>query len=361
MRCVLVGVDGSPAAAEALGWAARLATGVGAELVVATAWEPDQAEVSPTFHEELRAEALATLEDEWCEPARAAGATPRAIVVNGPVEALLDTADDEHAELIVVGTVAGAGPEGTPEAEDGALGGPRAPGAPPALPIQPGSPGAPPALPIQPPGSPGAPSSADPTAARAGEHAQPLLRTPGPPDDEGLASTTFGSTSHLLAHHTTRPLAIVPTSNTTRAVGMIVVGVDGSPGSAAALAWCTDLAPTLGASVVAVMALDSAEGLNAEGTQVARRQAAEVSMATWTAALRATDVSVESVIVEHDRPVEALLATAADSDADLLVVGTRGLGGFSEVRLGGTALHLVHHRGLPVVLVPSTEDVPAPP
>jgi nucleotide-binding universal stress UspA family protein len=101
---LVVGLDGSPASAAALAWAARLAERVGAEVVVAHAFEPDQAEVSPAEYAELREAARLRLADDWSDPLRGTGIPHRAVQVTGAPEALLDAADAEGAALLVVGT-----------------------------------------------------------------------------------------------------------------------------------------------------------------------------------------------------------------------------------------------------------------
>ena len=69
------------------------------------------------------------------------------------------------------------------------------------------------------------------------------------------------------------------------------------------------------------------------------------------------DVPVESV-VGRGGPAEALLAAAAD--AALLVVGSRGRGGFARLLLGSTSTQCATHASVPTVVVPSdTEPVAA--
>jgi nucleotide-binding universal stress UspA family protein len=59
-------------------------------------------------------------------------------------------------------------------------------------------------------------------------------------------------------------------------------------------------------------------------------------------------VKVETAVVEG-RPARVLVEMSAD--ADLLVVGSRGLGGFSELLLGSVSQQCVHHAHCPVTVV----------
>jgi nucleotide-binding universal stress UspA family protein len=56
---------------------------------------------------------------------------------------------------------------------------------------------------------------------------------------------------------------------------------------------------------------------------------------------------------DHGLPAEELLEAAADTDADMIVVGARGTGGFKKLLLGSVSSHLAHHAHCPVVIVPS--------
>ena len=62
----------------------------------------------------------------------------------------------------------------------------------------------------------------------------------------------------------------------------------------------------------------------------------------------APGIDIRTVIVE-DNPAQALLDAA--KDADLLVVGSRGHGGFTEALLGSVGQHCVHHADCPVVVI----------
>jgi nucleotide-binding universal stress UspA family protein len=152
----------------------------------------------------------------------------------------------------------------------------------------------------------------------------------------------IGSVAHHLVHHTTLPLATIPASARPSTPHRILVGVDGSPGSAEAVAWCRDVAPQLEAEVVAVHAQPSGSP-----SQSAREDCDE-----WVRSLLDARIPTRSIVIEND-PVAALTDVGVRERADLIVVGTRGTGGFSGLRLGSTALKTLHHSGLPVALIPT--------
>jgi nucleotide-binding universal stress UspA family protein len=163
----------------------------------------------------------------------------------------------------------------------------------------------------------------------------------------------LGSVAHHLVHHTTLPIAAIPASARSVWPSPIVVGVDGSAGSVAAVAWCRDVAPRLGAEVIAVYGeLPLAEWVSRTDPRSWYQAAAE-RCESWASPLRDAGVSTRAVVVEHE-PVRALTEAAIREQAGLIVVGSRGTGGFAGLRLGSTALKVLHHSGLPVVLVPPT-------
>jgi nucleotide-binding universal stress UspA family protein len=161
----------------------------------------------------------------------------------------------------------------------------------------------------------------------------------------------LGSVTHHLVHHTTVPLAAVPASARTVWPTRILVGVDGSAGSAAAVAWCRNIAPRLATEVVAVYAeLPLAEWVpHTDPTSWYQRASKQCQ--EWATPLRDSAIPSRAVVVEHE-PVTALTETGVREQAGLIVVGTRGRGGFPGLRLGSTALKVLHHSGLPVVIVP---------
>jgi len=142
-----------------------------------------------------------------------------------------------------------------------------------------------------------------------------------------------------------------------RTRGRIVVGVDGSPHSKAALAWAVRQAGLTGASVEAVIAwhYPAMFGAAPFGPTGPLETA---DFGEWAASVLA-DAIKETV--DPDAPVKVsatvregnsaqVLLEAADG-ADLLVVGSRGHGGFAEALLGSVSQACVHHAQCPVVIV----------
>lgn len=132
----------------------------------------------------------------------------------------------------------------------------------------------------------------------------------------------------------------------------IVVGVDGSEGSLRALAWAVEDARARGATVRAVMAwsyLDQSDEKfdPAYGEDDAQRRLAEI-----VATVPTEGVNVETQAI-CDLPEPALLDAAAN--ADLVVVGFRGHGGFKGALLGSVSQQIIQRAKVPVVLVPGTE------
>ena len=145
----------------------------------------------------------------------------------------------------------------------------------------------------------------------------------------------------------------------------IVVGVDGSTGSAAAVAWCQRMAPLLAAEVIAVHAIESSEYSLSPSSFPMRpfpdawreNISAEVEK-VWCAALEMAGVEFRTVLLNAGAAA-ALLVVADDVDADMIVVGRRGQAGFEELILGGAPHQVARHARRPVVIVPvQLSDVP---
>ncbi|MEU5266865.1 universal stress protein [Amycolatopsis sp. NPDC021455] len=138
--------------------------------------------------------------------------------------------------------------------------------------------------------------------------------------------------------------------------GPVVVGVDGSPLSEAAIAWAFEEASLRNAPLVALYTWHDGDtaGLFSDGNVAFQGESLRDSgrrllaqrLAGWQE--KYPDVPVERR-VEHDKPRHRLLS--ASQGAQLVVVGSRGRGGFSGLVLGSTSQALLHHAACPVMVV----------
>ena len=146
---------------------------------------------------------------------------------------------------------------------------------------------------------------------------------------------------------------------------MIVVGVDGSESSRRALRFALDEA-RLRDSAVRVVGVWHVPVAAYGGAMVAPdpalvrelepQMARVLERALEEAGDAAAGLEVETVVREG-APVGMLLDEA--QDADLMVVGSRGLGGFRGLLLGSVSQQCAHHSPCPVVIVPHARELPA--
>jgi nucleotide-binding universal stress UspA family protein len=143
----------------------------------------------------------------------------------------------------------------------------------------------------------------------------------------------------------------------------VVVGIDGSPGSRAALAWAMEAAAATGATVEAVTAFavdfywtdpyladpGRVDAITADTRALAAGMVGEARAAM--AETGATAPDVELVVVPGPAPQHLVHQSRG---ADLLVVGSRGRGGVASTLLGSVALHCSAHARCPVVVVHPT-------
>jgi len=132
----------------------------------------------------------------------------------------------------------------------------------------------------------------------------------------------------------------------------IVVGVDGSASSKSALSWALRQARMTGAVVEAVIAwqFPNAYGYPAPIVNVDLEQLATTTVKDAIAEVTAgSDAGLIRYKVVEGNAARVLIDESAG--ADLLVVGSRGHGGFVEALLGSTGQHAVHHATCPVVVI----------
>ena len=184
---VLVGTDGSPAAARGVGWAAGLARALGVELVVTSVVD------TRSFNGDLGAErtrVAVAIDEGWSEPAGDLGSHLSTLVLEGDPRTVLPIeAVTQKADVLVLGS--------------------------------------------------------------GGVGWYPAMH--------------LGHVAHAVAHHCPVPVVIVPPGSAPRAPEVILLGIDGSAGSAA-IAWTARLARTVAEVVaVTVQLAPSADGVGANG------------------------------------------------------------------------------------------------
>jgi len=139
----------------------------------------------------------------------------------------------------------------------------------------------------------------------------------------------------------------------------IVVGVDGSPNSERALDWAMKQAAAVRAplTVIAVHEVPKSYwghipviGPADESLLANLRQAAEDM--TQKAASRLGDAGPASVTVRAVSGFVVKELVDASQDADLVVVGARGVSGFTRMVMGSVSNEVVQHSACPVVIVP---------
>ncbi|MFJ9839684.1 universal stress protein [Kitasatospora sp. NPDC101155] len=157
----------------------------------------------------------------------------------------------------------------------------------------------------------------------------------------------------------TRPAGIRPAPGRAH---RIVVGVDGSAPSKAALRWAIGQAVLTGATVHAVAAWEypSLYGWFApmvdDGFELTARRTLSAEVNEVVGPERSVEVR-ESLVLGH--AAEVLLEAA--EDADLLVLGSRGRGTFARTLLGSVSTRCAVHGVCPVVIVRADGTASAPP
>jgi len=132
----------------------------------------------------------------------------------------------------------------------------------------------------------------------------------------------------------------------------IVVGVDGSEASKAALEWAVRQAGLTGAAVEAVIAWEFPviTGYPVPVSDIDWEDLARQIITDAIAGVRgvAGQVQIRSMVMKGNA-AQVLLDESAG--AELLVVGSRGHGGFTEALLGSVGQHCVQHATCPVVVI----------
>ncbi|GAB1516693.1 universal stress protein [Actinophytocola sp. KF-1] len=171
----------------------------------------------------------------------------------------------------------------------------------------------------------------------------------------GFGAMLLGSVSVAVAAHGHCPVAVVRTADDRPETGSVLVGVDGSERSDAAVAFAFETAAARGVPVVAVhtwLDVDVSgawaavpDTIDWEYLQKQAEQALTDAMRPWRAKFPSVEVRE---VVERERPAPALLRHGAE--ASLIVVGSRGRGAVIGLGLGSVSQTLLHHAQCPVVV-----------
>jgi nucleotide-binding universal stress UspA family protein len=139
----------------------------------------------------------------------------------------------------------------------------------------------------------------------------------------------------------------------------IVVGVDGSEHSRRALEWAAREAARREAPLAVITVVQAIAGY--WGTPVLYPGDQDFMAGAQKDAEEATDKAIASlggprpagVTVRAQAGIPAEVLVSASRDADMVVVGSRGTGGFARLLLGSVGSQVVHHAHCPVVVLPA--------
>ena len=183
----------------------------------------------------------------------------------------------------------------------------------------------------------------------------------------GFRGLLLGSVSQQCLHHTTGPLAIIRSPGSPDATaqadaaprqgagGRIVVGVDDSDGARRALRWALEEGRLRHAGVDVVHAWQPPyfvpspfAGMPIDPEIVEKHARAVLEGRVDGEGTRHQPEPVERILV-RGAAAPAILGTAPG--ADLVVLGSRGLGGFKGLVLGSVTHHVAHHIRCPLVVI----------
>ena len=134
----------------------------------------------------------------------------------------------------------------------------------------------------------------------------------------------------------------------------ILIAFDGSKGSWRAVEWAVGLAGKVGAQLTAVTVVKPPE-FSATIDEVEEFwQDAEKHMASQIAKLKLfgerNEMDIKTVFL-RGHPAENIVKYAVDNDMDLIVMGTRGLGGFTSMVIGSVAQKVTSYSSVPVTII----------
>ncbi len=177
----------------------------------------------------------------------------------------------------------------------------------------------------------------------------------------GFADRLLGAVSSALPAHAHCPTVVVPQhveGADFTPVRRIVVGVDGSDSARKALEWAVSEAEVWGAELTAVAVVPQTSGTGALAWLPAAIDREQVLKDVRSGLRRAVASAAEGHpgVTVHQRTPEgnpAELLAEFSTAVDLVVVGSRGRGGFAGLLLGSTSQAVLSHAVCPVMVVPA--------
>lgn len=183
----------------------------------------------------------------------------------------------------------------------------------------------------------------------------------------GFQRLLLGSVSEGCLHHATRPLAIIRSASPpepaaageerrTSGPARIVVGVDGSDSARRAMRWALEEARLRRAAVDVVHAWHVPYTVHSPfaGIPMAIEVVEKSARAVLDRVVDGEDLRRQPAPVERILVCGGAASAVLDAapGADLVVLGSRGLGGFKGLLLGSVTHHVAHHVRCPLVVIP---------
>ena len=191
------------------------------------------------------------------------------------------------------------------------------------------------------------------------EHAHAVVL--GAKGEGGFGNLALGSVSLQVVGHAASPVIIV--DHITTGHRRVVVGADGSPHSTAALAYAFQAASLRKARLLVLHAWSMPHQpeppvlIDPDPDEIAKKHQHELEEQISGLRKQYPEVEVTEDLL-RDAPIPAL--TRASDRADLLVLGSRGRGGFHGLALGSVSHQLLHYSACPIAIVrPRPEPDPA--
>ena len=200
----------------------------------------------------------------------------------------------------------------------------------------------------------------DPTAVLVQLSQQADLIVVGTRGTGGFADRLLGATSSALPAYSRCPVVVVPARDTDQQftpVKKIVIGVDGSSRSRKSLRRAIEEAALWGAQLTAVDAVPmaSSAGVLAWLPATVDRESILRDVRDELKTICAAETADSGVEI-HAHALDgnpAALLTEFSTAVELVVVGTRGRGGFAGVLMGSTSQSVLAHSTCPVLVVPT--------